>query len=49
MRCLEGRGTCGTDLVVGVDQDDVVVHHNARQADDAHTDHNDAKRLTVDQ
>ena len=35
--------------VIGVDQDDVVVHHHAGQGDDAKARHDDAERLAGDQ
>ncbi len=32
-------------LSIGVDQDDVVVHHDSRQGDDPGSGHDDRKRL----
>ena len=46
---IKGGGAIGPDLVVGIDQYDVVVHHYARESDDAHAHHDDAERLAVDQ
>ncbi len=40
---LEGAEALPAQFIVGVDQHDIVVHHDSRQGDDAHAHHHDAE------